>query len=173
MNPGYLLLLVVVLTLLVGCAEPRLGELDRQLADIRRNPGAPHNIVLPEIPEFEPVPYAEADQRSPFMPQRPEAQARAQGSNELAPDMTRPREPLEAYRLSELQLVGTLVEGGQSSALVRAPDGQVHRLRVGNYLGSDFGRITSITSSSVQLIEVVPTGRGDWVERTTQLTFDN
>ena len=45
----------------------------------------------------------------------------------------------------------------------------MHRVYVGNHMGSDFGRIVSITSASVQLIEVVPTGRGGWIERTTRL----
>ncbi|MFO8046328.1 MAG: pilus assembly protein PilP, partial [Halomonas sp.] len=94
-------------------------------------------------------------------------------SEELAPDLTRPREPLEAFNLGQLDLVGTLTSGGQPSALVRSPSGTVHRLRVGNHMGSDFGRIISITSSSVQLIEVVPTGRGGWIERTTQLTLND
>ncbi len=118
------------------------------------------------------MPYTAADERSPFVARLPEAEEQAQGSEELAPDMTRPRETLEAYRLSELRLVGTLVEDGQPSALVRAPDGQVHRLYVGNHMGSDFGRIVSITSSSVQLVEVVPTGRGGWIERTTRLELN-
>jgi type IV pilus assembly protein PilP len=127
---------------------------------------------LPEIPDYESVPYDEADQRSPFLPVMPEADLPPEGSADLAPDTTRPREPLEAYGLNELALVGILQVGGQPSALVRAPGGQVHRLRVGNYMGNDFGRIISITESSIQLIEVVPTGRGGWVERTTRLSLD-
>ncbi|WP_240894110.1 pilus assembly protein PilP [Halomonas alimentaria] len=167
------LLVVAGLAVIAGCADPQLTSLDRDLADIRSNPGPTPNVELPEIPDYEPVPYDEADLRSPFVPRLPEAEQQAQGSVELAPDLTRPRETLEAYKLSELRLVGTLTESGQPSALVRAPDGQVHRLRVGNHMGSDFGRIVSITSSTVQLIEVVPTGRGGWVERTTRLELNS
>ncbi|MBE0488978.1 MAG: pilus assembly protein PilP [Halomonas sp.] len=158
---------------LAGCADPQLGALDRQLAEIRSNPGATPRVELPDIPDYEALPYDEADRRSPFIARLPETEQPPRGSEELAPDLTRPREPLEAYGLGQLDLVGTLTHGGQPSALVRAPSGTVHRLRVGNHMGSDFGRIVSITSASVQLIEVVPTGRGGWIERTTQLTLND
>lgn len=166
-------LVMVGLVLVAGCADPQLASLDRNLADIRSNPGPTPDVELPEIPDYVPVPYDEADLRSPFVPRLPEAEQPAQGSAELAPDLTRTREALEAYKLSELRLVGTLTQSGQPSALVRAPDGQVHRLRVGNHMGSDFGRIVGITSSTVQLIEVVPTGRGGWIERTTRLELND
>lgn len=165
-------LLAGTLVALMGCADPQLGSLDRDLSEIRNNPGQVERVALPEIPAYEPVPYDEAGQRSPFLPVMPEADVPLEGSDELAPDMSRPREALEAYGLNELDLQGILQVGGQPSALVRAPGGQVHRLRVGNYIGDDFGRIISITESSVQLIEVVPTGRGGWIERTTRLSLD-
>lgn len=166
-------LALAALLLLAGCADPQLGTLDRELAEIRSNPGATPRVELPAIPDYEALPYDEADRRSPFVARLPEAEQPPQGSEELAPDLTRPREPLEAYGLGQLDLVGTLTHGGQPSALVRAPDGSVHRLRVGNHMGSDFGRIVSITSASVQLVEVVPTGRGGWIERTTRLTLND
>ncbi|TDB02630.1 pilus assembly protein PilQ [Halomonas marinisediminis] len=161
-----------VLLLIAGCADPQLTSLDRELAEIRNNPAPAPEIELPEIPDFEAVPYTYADLRSPFVPRMPEEEEPAEVATDLAPDLGREREALEAYSLGELRLVGTLTEGGQPSALVHAPDGQVHRLRVGNHMGSDFGRIVSITSSTVQLIEIVPTGRGGWVERTTRLELN-
>lgn len=164
---------VGLLVLLAGCADPELGSLDRDLAAIRNDPGQVPRVELPEIPEYEAVPYDEADRRSPFVARLPEAEQPPRGSEDLAPDLARPREPLEAFGLGELDLVGTLQVGGQPSALVRSPDGQVHRLRVGDHLGSDFGRIVSITDASVQLVEVVPTGRGGWLERSTRLSLDD
>lgn len=116
--------------------------------------------------------YRFADQRSPFQVRLPESRTLPEGDVDLAPDTSRPREPLEAYDLGQLDLVGTLTVGGAPSALVRAPDGNVHRLRVGDHMGSDFGRIVDITAASVQLVEIVPTGRGGWIERSTQLALD-
>lgn len=164
---------LLLLAALVGCSDPDIGGLDRQLAEIRANPGELELTPLPETPGYTAISYDQADRRSPFMARLPEPEgALAGGSEELAPDMSRPREPLENYPLDRLSLVGTLLVGGQPSALVRAPDGEVHRLRNGNYLGTDFGRIVSITEASVQLVEVVPNGRGGWIERVRSLSLN-
>ncbi|WP_230086176.1 pilus assembly protein PilP [Halomonas sp. 328] len=166
---GGLLLLIT----LVGCGDPDIAGLDRQLAEIRANPGRLELSPLPDTPGYVAISYDQADRRSPFMARLPEPEgALAGGSEDLAPDMARAREPLERYPLDRLALVGTLSVGGQPSALVRAPDGEVHRLRNGNYLGTDFGRIVSITEASVQLVEVVPNGRGGWIERVRSLSLN-
>lgn len=159
--------------LLSACADPALEPLDRELAALRADPGDLSVPALPELPDYREVSYEHADERSPFMARRPRAEEAPTGSSELAPDLARPREPLEAYVLESLNLVGTLVVGGQRSALVRDPDGKVHRLTTGDYLGTDFGRIVSITAASVQLVEVVATGQGGWLERTRSLTFND
>ncbi|AMD01978.1 MULTISPECIES: pilus assembly protein PilP [Halomonas] len=158
---------------LAGCADPQLASLDRELATIRANPGMPEPLALPEVPRYEPTPYTEGDRRSPFRPQLPEPEATPQGDDGVAPDADRPREPLEDYSLEELELVGVLSMGGQSNALIKAPDGEVHRLQIGRHMGRDHGRIVSITGSSVQLVELVPTGGGGWVERNTRIALDN
>jgi type IV pilus assembly protein PilP len=163
----------LALLLLVGCADPQLGELDRRLSDIRSNPGTPRALEMPEVPEHESVPYQASDRRSPFRPQLPEPEEAPSGSSELVPDPERTREPLEAYDLEALRLVGILTMSGQTHALVRAPDGEVHRLRTGSYLGNNHGRIVSITDSTVQLVELVPTGGGGWMERTARLALDD
>ncbi|MDX5379336.1 MAG: pilus assembly protein PilP [Halomonas sp.] len=158
--------------LLVGCADPRLGELDRRLSDIRANPGAPRVLEMPEVPRYESVPYEASDHRSPFRPQLPEPEQAPAGDSDLTPDFERQREPLEAYDLEALSLVGILTMRGQTHALVREPEGEVHRLRTGNYLGRNHGRIVSITDSTVQLVELVPTGGGGWMERTTRMALE-
>lgn len=162
-----------LLLALAGCADPQLSSLDRELAAIRANPGTPEPLALPQVPSYEATPYQQGDRRSPFRPQLPEPEAAPAGDTGVAPDTERPREPLEAYPLEELALVGVLTMGGQSNALVRAPDGEVHRLRIGRHMGRDHGRIVSITSSSLQLVELVPTGGGGWVERNTHIALDN
>lgn len=159
--------------LLAGCADPQLGELDRRLSDIRANPGTPRPLDMPEVPDYESVPYEASDRRSPFRPQLPEPEQAPTGSSELAPDPGRAREPLEAYELEALKLVGILTMSGQTHALVRAPGGEVHRLRTGNYLGRNHGRIVNITDSSLQLVELMPTGGGGWMERTSRMALDD
>ncbi|MCC5881318.1 MAG: pilus assembly protein PilP [Halomonas sp.] len=168
------LMAVVLMTvvLMTGCADPQLGELDRRLSDIRDNPGTPRPLQMPDVPEYEAVPYQASDRRSPFRPELPEPEQVQAGSSDLVPDPERTREPLESHDLEALRLVGILTMSGQTHALVRAPGGEVHRLRTGNHLGRNHGRVVGITGSTVQLVELVPTGGGGWMERTTRLALD-
>ncbi|PAU75986.1 pilus assembly protein PilP [Halomonas salipaludis] len=161
---------VAVSLLLVGCADPDLAGLDRELEALKRDPGELSVEPLPEVPRYRAPGYEQANARSPFLARLPEDAAAPQG--ERAPDPERPREPLERYALSELELVGTLTVNAQPSALLRAPQGQVHRLRVGNYLGADDGRIVSITGASIVLVETVRE-RDAWVGRTREMTLPN
>ncbi len=81
-----------------------------------------------------------------------------------APDAARPKEPLEAYPLESLKMVGTLSQKGVTYALVRA-DSSVYRVKIGNYLGQNFGVITGITDNLINLKELVQDASGDWTER--------
>ncbi|MDR5906375.1 pilus assembly protein PilP [Franzmannia qiaohouensis] len=164
-------LALVACLLLVGCADPDLAGLDRELEALKRDPGELSVEPLPEVPRYRAPGYEQANARSPFLARLPQDDV-ATPQGERAPDPERPREPLERYALSELELVGTLTVNAQPSALLRAPQGQVHRLRVGNYLGSDDGRIVSITGASIVLVETVRE-RNAWVERTREMTLPN
>ncbi|GGX97272.1 fimbrial protein [Litchfieldella qijiaojingensis] len=166
------ILVLAMVVLLVACVDPELERLDRELATLRVDPREVDLPALPELPSSADATYDHADTRSPFLARQPDAEEALAGSSELAPNLSRPKEPLEAYVLESLELVGTLVVGGRHSALVRAPDGQVHRLATGSYLGTDFGRIVDIDGDSVLLIEVIATGQGGWVERSRYLTLD-
>lgn len=167
--------LVTMLLTLGACRDADLTGLERELEGMRVDPGEVTLEPVPPMPTYTSVDYKFADERSPFQARKPEAEEVSGGGPDsgLAPDESRPKEPLEAYDLGELELVGTLTVGGEPSALIKAPDGKVHRLQVGNHMGTDFGRIIGITGASVQLVEIVPTGRGGWTERSTRLTLDN
>lgn len=158
---------------LAGCADPELAALDRQLEEIRRNPGGMARLELPEVPRYDAVPYREGNRRSPFRPALPEPEPQVALNGELAPDHNRRREPLEAYALEDLALVGLLSIRGEAYALVRSPEGEVHRLRAGSYLGNNHGRIEEVSQRSIRLVELVATGGGGWVERRVQLTLNN
>lgn len=166
------LLLPAAGILIAGCSDPRLGELDRQLAALRNDPGPLPPLELPGIPGRDVVNYLPSESRSPFQPRELDAPREVPADSLVMPRVDRQREPLEAYALSELDLVGTLIVGSEPSALIKEPGGQVHRLRVGNYLGRNHGRIVSITSSSVLLVELI-VEQGGWVERNRQLTLDS
>ena len=88
--------------------------------------------------------------------------------NGLRPDLDRPTEELEKYALGSLKMVGTYRDFNTSDlwALVKAPDGIVHRVREGNHMGQNFGEVFSITEQRIDLQEIVPDVKsGGWKER--------
>ena len=88
------------------------------------------------------------------------------GGGGVQPDLNRPKEPLEAFPLEALQMVGTLSQNKDMYALVRAGS-NLFRVKKGNYMGPNFGVITGIDEGQINLKEVVQDSGGDWVERST------
>jgi type IV pilus assembly protein PilP len=121
-------------------------------------------------PEFTPMPtfaYAAHQFRSPFVPPSTleELLAKASGK-QVAPDFSRPQEYLEKFGLEALRMKGTLTKPSSPFyALVEDADGGVQRVKIGNYMGKNHGKIVEITPSQINLVEVVPDGRDGWVER--------
>lgn len=122
------------------------------------------------LPPFEQVPpfaYQAGNLRSPFEPPvviKPVA-GRPSGP-QVKPDPARARQFLEEYPIGGLSMVGTLAQNGQVYGLVQDTNGGVHRVRSGDYMGTDHGRIEQIQDTAIELIEIVPDGTGTgWVER--------
>jgi type IV pilus assembly protein PilP len=133
---------------------------------VRESENLPHGRVppLPEVKPYEPFTYAAFDVIDPFKP-RKIAPPKGSGGGGVAPDLNRRREPLEAYGLENLKMVGTLEQLKQVFALVKAPDNALFRVRTGNYLGQNFGRITEISESAIKLKEITQDGGGNWEEK--------
>jgi len=128
---------------------------------------------LPQVRTYEPVPYKGESMIDPFVPGRIVVAAVAGGAGTgggggVQPDLNRPKEPLEAFPLDAIQMVGTLEQNKDRYALVRAGT-NLFRVKKGNYMGQNFGLITAIEESSINLKEVVQDSGGDWVERSTTL----
>jgi type IV pilus assembly protein PilP len=117
--------------------------------------------ALPQVQAFVPFSYEGFDLPDPFKPRK---LAVKQDSSANAPDFNRRKEPLEAYPLEQLKMVGTLYQNGAMFALVQA-EKTVHRVKKGNYLGQNFGLIVDITDTEVKLKEIVQDTAGDWAER--------
>lgn len=122
--------------------------------------------ALPEVKPFAPFAYEGFDLPDPFKPRKLAVKQNDGGG--LAPDMNRRKEPLEAFPLEQLKMVGTLTQAGVTYALVRA-EKTLYRVKQGNYLGQNFGLITEITDSEVKLKEIVQDTAGDWTERQSVL----
>ncbi|RMG31924.1 MAG: pilus assembly protein PilP [Gammaproteobacteria bacterium] len=164
---------LIVLALLGGCtASTDTSDLERFVQQVRARKAAPIE-PLPEFKPYETFLYQAFDRRSPFVPSTTDlaAIARHEAGNGVHPDPNRPREPLEEYALDSLRMVGTLEKEGRRWALIQTPEGTVHRVTVGNYLGRNNGRIVRITDLGVELKEIVPDGLGGWKERKTTLAL--
>src|SRR4030095_9178229 len=121
---------------------------------------------LPQIKPYDPFAYNAFDLPDPFKPRKIEP---TKGASKLAPDLTRRKEPLAAYPLESLAMVGTLERNKTTYALVRTPDRDIYQIRAGNYLGQNFGVVTGIREGEVKLKELVQDGAGDWTERSSTL----
>ncbi|WP_043611734.1 pilus assembly protein PilP [Chromobacterium violaceum] len=125
---------------------------------------------LPQVQTYKPFNYQAYDLTDPFNPQKLQAGKQQNAAN--APDLKRPREALENYDLDKLAMVGTIRRGGAVYALIRTPEGAVYRVQPGNYLGLNFGKITSISDAEVQLAETVEDLNGEWVQRISGLHLE-
>ena len=122
---------------------------------------------LPQVKPYEPITYNAFELPDPFKPRKIEPERSASGGP--SPDMNRRKEPLEAYPLESLKMVGTLERGKQRWALIKTPDNSLYRVRRGNYMGQNFGVIAMISESSITLKELIQDTTGSWSERTSNL----
>ncbi|MDQ8020307.1 MAG: pilus assembly protein PilP [Moraxellaceae bacterium] len=116
---------------------------------------------LPQLQTFPVVAYDVGGMADPFQASKLEPQGRG-GANR--PDTNRRKEPLEFYAIETMRMVGLLQMKGVPVALVQA-DKNIHQVRVGNYIGQNFGVITKITESEISIKELIEDANGDWVER--------
>ena len=164
--------LPAILLLLAGCSRvDNYGDLQNFVVEVKSRPGAEVEPV-PEFVPYEGFIYSAASMRSPFeIPLIVDSESSTLMSQNVQPDFDRPREPLENQALSGMSMVGMLVREGNYQALIEDAMGIVHRVAVGNYLGRNHGRIESISETQLNLIEIVPSGSGGWVERPQTLTL--
>mgnify|MGYP001309330161 CR=1 FL=1 len=120
---------------------------------------------LPGIKAYEPFTYGAFDLPDPFKPRK----LSTGGGGGVQPDLMRPKEPLEAFSLETLKMVGMVSRQGVIHAVIRTPDKSIYHVRKGNYMGQNFGLVTQITDSEVTLREIVQDSAGDWAERISTL----
>lgn len=165
------LLMILLSVFLVGGCQQEKDDLNVYVADVK----ARQKSDIPPIPVMKPYEkfeYAAAELRDPFLPtvvDVPETAIEPDLNNGISPDTNRRKEALESFELAQLQYVGTL-EQDKIWALVRAPDGVIHRVQVGNYMGLNHGRILSITETTMTLNEIVPKGPSGFIERETSVS---
>jgi type IV pilus assembly protein PilP len=164
--PRTLALIITSAILLAGCAGRDFSDLDAFMTSKRDRPGG---IIAP-IPTFkayEAFSYSATTLRSPFdRPVEVREISQLQSISAVKPDESRAKEFLEQYTFDSLRMVGTLERSGTGWTLIMDPEGGVHRVTVGNYLGRHHGKIVEMTDTYVGVVEIVSDGTKDgWVER--------
>lgn len=155
--------LVLVLS---GCQRD-MSDLQQYIAQVKAKKST-HIPPIPQMKPYQAFAYVAEDRRDPFLPSAPNRN----GSNTaLRPDMNRNKEPLEEFPLDSLSMSGIIDYKSKLYAMVKAPDGVVHRVSVGDHLGQNYGTITKITPTEIDMTEIIPDGFGGWVERPASLAL--
>lgn len=159
----FCLFLAPLLTL-SGCGGGDFSDLQSYMEQVRARPKGSIEPV-PKFQPYEAFTYTASVMRSPFQPSvKIDIMSQRKGSKDIKPDETRIKQFLEGFNIETFEMVGTLSNDSGLNALIRGAGG-VHRVKVGDYLGRNNGRIISIKDSGIEVIEIVPDGEGGWLER--------
>ena len=164
-----LLIVAVAVASLAGCGA-ELDELQGWMEQQRRE-AKPNVPPLQPPKKFDPQPYAAADGVEPFSTQKLTVALKRDErapSSLLAGELQRRKEPLEAYPLDSMSMVGSVNKQGRPFALLRV-DGLLYQVKVGDYMGQNYGRVLRVTESEIVLREVVQDAAGEWIERNSAL----
>lgn len=161
--------LIIAAALVIGaCGEDQHQDLKEELKVLTKDMRGRVD-PLPVVKPYEPVPYTANDLPEPFGAAKIELVTKSGGGGGgIRPDLNRPKEPLEAFPLESLKMVGVLEQNKVFYALVRA-DVSLYRVKIGNYVGQNFGLVTAVTETQMQLRELVQDAAGDWTERASAL----
>jgi type IV pilus assembly protein PilP len=157
---------------LAGCGSQQ-DDLNRYITEVKDRPATPIPPI-PAVRTYTPYKYEGLLGRDPFRT------STSEGSDQVAsggstkgprPDLQRPREYLERFELDTLVMVGTFAKEASEWALVKDPDGVVHRVAVGNYMGKNHGKVNGISNDEVQLSEFIADGAGGWLVREASIAL--
>ena len=160
---------VAAVSLLAACGaetEELQGWMDQQRREVKPNVTP---LVAPK--KFDPAPYSNAQAVEPFSNQKLSValkQEAKQPNSLVAAELNRRKEPLEFYTLDGMNMVGSVTKQGKPFALLRV-DNLLYQVKVGDYLGQNYGRILRITETEIALREIVQDAAGEWIERPSTL----
>jgi type IV pilus assembly protein PilP len=169
MRPVHSLLSLLAVALLAACS-PQQEELQQWMNQERREV-KPKVKPLSPPKKFDPQPYTAAQAVEPFSTQKLTValkQEARQPNSLLSAELNRRKEPLEAYPLDSMSMVGSVAREGQPFALLRV-DNLLYQVKVGDHLGQNYGRVARIAETEVTLREIVQDAAGEWIERNASL----
>jgi type IV pilus assembly protein PilP len=161
------------MALLAGCGNDDFSDLNRYISEVKARPKEPIK-PLPEIKVIEPFMFKPEGLRDPFRPLEQPEQAEGvdiSAGSAIKPDITRRKEELEAFPLDGLRMVGVINMKSSLWGLVKASDGTIYRVKVGNYMGKNYGKIIRIVSDKIELMEIVPDKPGTWREQPASIAL--
>jgi type IV pilus assembly protein PilP len=161
------LAVLMVSIALVACSSSDHEDLRQWMAEVSKDMKG-SVPPLPQVTPYEPVPYDASNLIDPFKPAKINPEQKAGGGGGKQPDYDRPREPLESYPLESLKYVGVMLKNKTGYAIIQV-DGSLFQVKIGNYMGQNFGVITKISDAEVSLRELVQDPAGDWAERSSTL----
>jgi type IV pilus assembly protein PilP len=158
---------------LTGCFSDDQQDIKQWMQE-QRNATRPNVPPIPEPKKFTPTPYQNDLSIEPFSNQklaqalkREASQATANAAL-VAPELNRRKDVLEGYPLDAIAMVGTMLPKGVPVALVRV-DKLLYQVRVGNYLGQNYGKVVKVSETEMVLREIVQDAAGEWIERQASL----
>ncbi len=166
------IVLTIILAGLVGCNQ-NSGTAD--LVEFTENAFKDHIPVVEPLPPLRPTPifiYTASNEVDPFNKANLRIQTAKNedtGGGEAGPDLTRRKEPLEAYPIDALKLVGVMAQNGIDWAIINAPDQTVHRVTMGNYMGIHYGEVIDIEGTKMRVAELVRNPVGKWEKKDVNL----
>jgi type IV pilus assembly protein PilP len=152
---------------LAACGGSNNSDLTQYIAETKRRPAGSIE-PLPDFTRYQSFSYSAATQRSPFQPPVRALEAYVGGGGgdaNIQPDLNRVPEFLENFAVASLTMVGTLERDGSLWALIDDGRGGIHRVKKGNYLGRDHGKIVTASKSQLTVLELVSDGLDGWIER--------
>lgn len=159
--------------LLGGCGGDDMTDLTRYVQDVKARPKGTIE-PLPEKKIVESFVFNPSGLRDPFRPTQQSLEDSGVdmvSAGGIRPDTERRKEELEAFSLDSLRMMGTLKDQRGLWGLIRAKDGTIHSVQVGNYMGQNYGKIIRILEDKIELMEIVPDKPGTWREQQATLAL--
>ncbi len=164
---------VFMLAGLAGCGSSQEEEIRLWLVE-ERTKTRPRVAAIPAPKEFRPEAYTNSATIDPFSNQKL-AQALKRDSSQsvindalVKPELARRKEALEGYPVDAMTLVGSINKAGQPVALLKV-ENLLYQVKLGHYIGQNFGKVTKINETEVTLREIVQDAAGEWTERVATL----
>lgn len=168
----HVLVLALASVMLTACGGEQYSDLRQFVKDSDNMPRG-RIPPLPEVKPYEPFEYAAYDLTDPFIRRTITTPRPSQTAGGLQPPPNHRKGPLEAFPLENLKMVGTLQQKALYFALIKTPDNNLFRVRAGDFMGQNFGRIFEISDSAVRLKELIQDSGNEWKEEERTLLLQD